>query len=211
MRKTISSKPATTTTAIGLAIALATGLLVGCPKLTSQEASVHQIIEKNPYLKQEVTTQLKEDSRDYRELFSSASEGQLLAQDLGTIEDFDNPEVEWIFSPDRHAAIAINATTREPDNSLDIYNRQANEHVERLNFCGTPCEYIGAYWLDNEHFAFVQLVESYPEDSGEQDGYVLVVSEYDLSNDTVANYQSSRLGKNPPLQRKQAASELYLP
>lgn len=50
--------------------------------------------------------------------------------------------------------------------------------------------------VDNDHFAFVQLVENYPPDSGEQDGYMLIVSEYDLSNDTVVNYQSSRLGKS---------------
>ncbi len=109
----------------------------------------------------------------------------------------------WTFSPDKEKAISTLAYFGEPDSSLDIYNRNNDGKVERLQFCGTPCVYWGTFWLSNEQFVFIQSSEYHPL-TGEVRctvdticTYLLSISLYDLTKNIETVHQSQELKERP--------------
>ncbi|MGB3612679.1 MAG: hypothetical protein WBA10_02715 [Elainellaceae cyanobacterium] len=176
-----------------LILLLLSASLTECYPFNAEPRSVKAIADKNPYLEQVILETLDVKGDQYDNLFAYASEDPIAPASVSTSLDATADDANWVFSPDGQTAVAINATTSEPDSSLDIYNRLNDQTVERLEFCGTPCEYLGVYWLDNSNFAFVQIAENYSPESDQPDGHVLMVHQYDLSDSTMAEYRSAKL------------------
>jgi hypothetical protein len=187
-----------------LLISLMLFLLVGCNPLnpgslppstpvseSDQDISIQAIAIKNPYLNNAIASKLRIQWEEYDASFTRQPAKQLTAEKI-MVTEIKLTDGQWIFSPNNQIAVAINATTGEPDNSLDIYNRLNDKTVERLDFCGTPCVYLGTYWVDTSHFVLVATVENYLTNSSQPNGNILQVSYYDLTKGSVITYKSSK-------------------
>lgn len=186
-----------------LILLLLSASLTECYPFSTEARSVKAIADKNPYLEQVILETLDVKGDQYDNLFAYGSEDPIAPASFSTSLDATAEDTNWVFSPDGQMAVAINATTQDPDSSLDIYNRLNDQMVERLEFCGTPCEYLGVYWLDNSNFAFVQITENYLPDGDQPDGHVLMVHQYNLADGTMAEYRSAKL------EEEQALNEDY--
>ncbi len=94
----------------------------------------------------------------------------------------------WVYSPDHSMAATIMFYEGDVDNALTLFNRGGNGKVENLEFCGTPCQYLGVVWLDNHRLAMAQLREHYYMSGYRVIGFDLVVSVYDLKDTTVTAF-----------------------
>ena len=102
----------------------------------------------------------------------------------------------WTYSPNRQRAIRV-CCEGEIDSDLQIFNWRRKNATERLGFCGTPCRYLGVYWLDDYSFISVRLDEVYenqPEAGAWKVlGHVGTVELYDLLTSRVYTYESKML------------------
>lgn len=117
----------------------------------------------------------------------------------------------WTYSLDETKAVSSLGYYGEPDSSLEIYNRVGDNKVELLKTCGTPCSYLGEFWLNNNQFVFIQKHEYYPS-SGEtrctvntKCTDVVSVSLYDLGSNAETIFQS------PEVERADLNKPLLLP
>jgi len=155
--------------------------------------SVESIAKSNPYLNYRVSAITGVSSDSYDKYFVLEDQGALTIYDMGAWSNRDEARkenVQWIPSPDGLKAITINATTTEPDQSIDVFNRLNNQHVERFGFCGTPCGDISMYWLDNDSFASLFVLIDYSSESAERNQQKLVLTQYNLSDETFVQYIS---------------------
>lgn len=116
----------------------------------------------------------------------------------------------WTFSPDGIKAITTLVAFGEPDSDLTIYNRNGNKTEETLGFCGTPCGWITAFWLNNEQFIAIFSSEYFGEEKNcdapvEYHGtisyapcYIYSVELYDISKNTVTYYYFPELFESHP-------------
>jgi len=95
---------------------------------------------------------------------------------------------DWVYSPDRSMAASVMFYAGEPDNALTLFNRGGDGAVEILEFCGTPCQYLGVVWLDTRTLAMAQLQEHYHMPGYRVVGFDLVVSVYRLKDTTVTGF-----------------------
>lgn len=105
----------------------------------------------------------------------------------------------YIFSPDRSKFIDYLASFGEPDSSVDIYNRNSDGVLENLRFCGTPCGFDYAFWIDNDRFVIFGRMEATDSDGNQKCDVPedwdtcydqLTIDVYDLQKNTVAHYLS---------------------
>jgi hypothetical protein len=92
----------------------------------------------------------------------------------------------WVFSPFNERAISSLLGFGQPDSGLYLYNRDGKGYVERLEFCGTPCDYWGVFWLDDNRFVFVKTFEVFED---ENTSYSMGISVYDMEEDKVFEYE----------------------
>lgn len=107
----------------------------------------------------------------------------------------------WTWSPDSTRAISIGRYFGEPDHSLEIFNRDGDSTFIEFEFCGTPCDYRGVRWMDNNRFVFVQTYEHF-EDRGDRPNltsFSAIVSLYDLASDSVHSFASDPILRRPSL------------
>lgn len=111
--------------------------------------------------------------------FTKISEQRIVPEETARGE-FPADEIKdfmRVYSPDRtkfvdaHASVGLTLENGvltpmfEPDSSVELTDLQ-NKTVRRLLFCGTPCGFDDAVWIDSETFAVVGHTEYYPP-SGE--------------------------------------------
>ncbi len=56
----------------------------------------------------------------------------------------------YVWSPARSRFIDYLASFGEPDSSVQAFNRDGKGKIETLAYCGTPCRFEGAFWLDED-------------------------------------------------------------
>jgi hypothetical protein len=84
-----------------------------------------------------------------------------------------------------------------------MFNRDGDSTIVEFEFCGTPCEYLGVKWIDQDHFVFVKKHEILERRRGEGSdmlllvGWTAFVALYDLSADTVYTFSSDPI-RTPP-------------
>ncbi|HIK15070.1 MAG TPA: hypothetical protein IGS53_07205 [Leptolyngbyaceae cyanobacterium M33_DOE_097] len=154
-------------------------------------SSVKLMTAQNPYLNSLVSKALfGVPWKEYDKYFLRQAVSKIEHQDGGLTKP-DLTDGQWILSPTGQFAVAINASTGEPDNSLDIYQDPPNnKYVGRLDFCGPSCKYLGVYWISPSQFVLAQLVTD--ETSNEQQEEQLKLFCYNLDDQTVTTYISSR-------------------
>ena len=104
----------------------------------------------------------------------------------------DSTQTWWKFSPDSSMALAVTPSGDEPDNDFFICGYGGKGVMTRLEFCGTPCHYLGAEWIDNRSFVFLQVHEHYPDSTWTPDDkYVPLLQLYRLDVDSVYRYHAS--------------------
>ncbi len=55
----------------------------------------------------------------------------------------------YVWSPNKIRFIDYLASYGEPDSKVVVYNRNGDNQTETLGFCGTPCGFDAAFWLDD--------------------------------------------------------------
>jgi hypothetical protein len=65
---------------------------------------------------------------------------------------------------------------REPD-SAPVLADFRSDTLWEVAFCGTPCDFDGAYWVDSGRFALTGTVQSGPQEDGPRHGFLDI---YDL-------------------------------
>lgn len=108
------------------------------------------------------------------------------------------PDTLWICSPDRTKAVRA-GNFGEPDGDLLLFNRKGLHLLERLESCGTPCQFLGASWCSNQCFVFVHTYEHF-EGRGERpnvSSLSAIVSLYDLEFDSIHSFASDPILRRP--------------
>ena len=113
-----------------------------------------------------------------RDIFDAVSQEQLnaimeLEVELDMPLLFPSPDEEW--------ALFVSANI-EPDSEVALISL-AEGAYERLLFCGTPCAWDGAGWLNTERFVVTGYMES-----DDAQSVTPTLHTFDLSNDTVTEY-----------------------
>jgi hypothetical protein len=75
---------------------------------------------------------------------------------------------------------------REPD-SAPVLADFRSDTLWRVAFCGTPCEYDGAFWVDPARFALTGTAQSGPQADGPRRGFLDV---YDLRTRQMRSWAS---------------------
>lgn len=115
----------------------------------------------------------------------------------------------YVWSPDKTRFVDYLSAYGEPDSAVTAYDRLGDRKVETLAFCGTPCGFDSAFWIDNDRVVVFGSEESVHEDgrplcitSG--DGVKrcyrrLTVTLYDFARDEKRTYVSDdhQLSSNP--------------
>ncbi|HTK04675.1 MAG TPA: Gmad2 immunoglobulin-like domain-containing protein [Candidatus Eisenbacteria bacterium] len=70
----------------------------------------------------------------------------------------------YVWSPDRTRFVDYLASFGEPDSTLKMYNRASEGKLETLAFCGTPCRFDDAFWLDDERVVALGKTEGLKAD-----------------------------------------------
>lgn len=176
-----------------------------CPQ--EKAASIDDLASRSTTLNQIISEHLETQRGKYSKLFTSASKEPLNPQDFGVFQESKIENENWLFFPDKSLAISLNTTITEPDQSVDIYNRQGNQHVERVDVCGSSCKYIGIYWLDDSNFVSVSIPEYHAPSNVPQSSYIMVISHYNLADKTIIRYRSSAISRpvKPELPSNQAS------
>jgi len=114
----------------------------------------------------------------------------------------------YVWSPDRTRFADYLASYGEPDSVLTLYNRTGNRTLERLAFCGTPCSFDDAAWLNPDLLAVLGWQET-ADGSARQ----VTLRLYDLRAQELSVYVSFPrvLTANPFDQAKQSRWELSQP
>ena len=105
-------------------------------------------------------------------------------------EDYDYPI--FIFGPSDTKFLYV-SPEGEPDSDVAIINLKDNSYKKVLG-CGTPCNYDGAVWLDDNKFVVTGHSEYYPPDDpmrctvGNICTVIPIVWFFDLTKNTVTEY-----------------------
>lgn len=62
--------------------------------------------------------------------------------------------------------------------SAPVFGDVKRDSVARLDFCGTPCAFDGAWWVDNSRFVLIGNIEADPDTSGNREFFLDL---YDLN------------------------------
>lgn len=172
-------------------------LLLACSACESKPHPnpIATMASKNTALNQVISENLETQPGRYGDFFVSESKESLNPEDFRIREESRIKSENWLFSPSRSMAISLNKTITEPDQSVDIYNRQGNQHIERVDVCGSTCKYIGIYWLDDSNFVSVSIPEYYAPSNVPQSSYIMVISHYNLADRTIIRYRSSAISR----------------
>lgn len=115
----------------------------------------------------------------------------------------------YVWSPDGSRFVDLLSSYGEPDSALTVYDRLGDGTVETLAFCGTPCGFDDAFWLDGDRVVVFGNEESLRDDgrplcitSGDDVRRCyrkLVVTMYDFAADEKRTYVSGdhQFGGNP--------------
>lgn len=109
--------------------------------------------------------------------------------------EIDKSDETWDFSPNLTMATSIYQSSDGPDRDLYLYNRGNNKKLERLAFCGTPCEYWGTVWIDDTSFAFVWVYEDQAENLYAKSHLYLDI--FDLNENTITRFSQENLDQKP--------------
>ncbi|HTM67990.1 MAG TPA: Gmad2 immunoglobulin-like domain-containing protein [Candidatus Binatia bacterium] len=128
----------------------------------------------------------------------------------------------YVWSPDRTRYVDYLASFGEPDSTLTLYGR-TDASLETLDFCGTPCHFDSAFWLDADRVAVLGRTEGLKQDgtplclpaaaNEEHHCYDrLTLTVYDLARGARTSYRSENhlFGTNPygPMAEERWASGL---
>ena len=103
-------------------------------------------------------------------------------------------EAIWEFSPDGKRAVSVLTYYGEPDSELAIYNRNGEKRRERLAFCGPPCQWYTAFWLNSEQFITIFVAVYYSDEKPScrpiTTPYCCFheINLYDISKNTITSY-----------------------
>jgi len=140
------------------------------------------------------------------EEFYRQTEGQIRLYSPGSSRKPSEEELQssatqrYLFSPDKKKFINYLASLGEPDSSVDIYNRMGDRMLETLLFCGTPCTFYYAFWIDNNRFVILGITEVTLPDGNQKCDIPnnfdtcydqLTVDFYDLTKNTQIRYLSA--------------------
>lgn len=115
----------------------------------------------------------------------------------------------YVWSPDKSRFVDYLSSYGEPDSAFTAYDRNGDGKLETLAFCGTPCRFDGAFWLDDERVVLLGNEEGLKEDGsplcigdeGENRRCYrrLTVTLYDFARDVQRTYVSGHrlLHANP--------------
>lgn len=117
----------------------------------------------------------------------------------------------YVWSPDKSKFIDFLSSYGEPDSVLTVFNRGGDGRTETVDFCGTPCGFDGAFWLDESRAVALGHAEGTKADGtplcvGEGDGQKcyshLTVTVYDFGKGARTVYVSDNhlFSKNPMAQ-----------
>lgn len=106
----------------------------------------------------------------------------------------------YVYAPGGALFIDVRAHEGEPDSSVRLFNRNGDGRIETVAFCGTPCSFDAALWLDENRAVVVGQTESLDENgspscSNARDGWScdrrLTIDVYDLASGEKGRYVSS--------------------
>jgi len=66
----------------------------------------------------------------------------------------------YAWNPERDKFADVLASYGEPDSLVNVFNRDGRGYLEALAFCGTPCTFDDAYWLDGSTLVVLGNAES---------------------------------------------------
>lgn len=95
----------------------------------------------------------------------------------------------------------------EPDTEVAIIKPFANLY-ERHLYCGTPCSYDSAVWIDNSHVVITGYSQYYPSDDEERCTETTVCTVvptlhvFDLQNETVTEYRGPEVNETTFMEAK---------
>ncbi len=55
----------------------------------------------------------------------------------------------FAWSPDKSKFVDFLSNYGDPDSKLTVFNRAGSAQTETIDFCGTPCRFDSAFWLDD--------------------------------------------------------------
>ncbi len=106
----------------------------------------------------------------------------------------------YAWSPDRSRFADFLSAYGGPDHAFRIWNRDGAGKIEMLEYCGTPCRYDGAFWLDDAKLVLLGAVEALKADGtpycpGADEGEAacyqrLVATVYDFGSGRSQTYRS---------------------
>lgn len=70
----------------------------------------------------------------------------------------------YVWSPDKSRFADYLSSYGEPDSAFTVYGRNGDGKLETLAFCGTPCRFDGAFWLDDDRVVLLGNEEGLKED-----------------------------------------------
>lgn len=70
----------------------------------------------------------------------------------------------YAWSPDRGRFADFLSAYGGPDHAFRVWNRDGSGRIEMLEYCGTPCRYDGAFWLDNDRLVLLSAIEALKAD-----------------------------------------------
>jgi hypothetical protein len=70
----------------------------------------------------------------------------------------------YVWSPNKSKFIDFLASYGEPDSKVVVYNRNGDDQSETLDYCGTPCGFDSAFWLDDSRAVVLGRAEGVKAD-----------------------------------------------
>ena len=70
----------------------------------------------------------------------------------------------YVWSPEKTRFVDYLGSYGEPDSGVELYDRAGEGKLEMLAYCGTPCRFNGALWLDDHRVAVLGIIEGQKED-----------------------------------------------
>jgi hypothetical protein len=108
----------------------------------------------------------------------------------------------FVWSPGKSRFVDYLSRFGEPDSSLEVFSRDGGGKLETIAYCGTPCRFDGAFWLDDDRAVVLGIEEGLKADgtplclppSGAQGAarcyQRLDATVYDFAHDTQTKYRS---------------------
>ncbi|MHC4397772.1 MAG: hypothetical protein ACYS1A_19175, partial [Planctomycetota bacterium] len=115
-----------------------------------------------------------------------------ISSDESQLASIPGYEAGKIFSPDKQKYINYLFYWGEPDSAAIIFNRQDQNKLEQIAFCGTPCTFEGAFWITNSTVVLSEVSEDMSLQCGQTCPDVLKINVFDLAAQNVQVYETKK-------------------